>query len=368
MATETKIQWTAHSASPWYGCQHKVGADGTPHPGCLNCYAETNAGRNPGTLGVWGPNGTRVASKSFHANCKRWNAKAAKERIRQSVFPSICDPFEDWQGPISCSSGDEICVCDGCGKRVLFTEDCEGDNEVCRKLPRKVTMNDLRAEMFATIDACPWLDFLLLTKRPENVRRMWPPVNELGRWDSTGRDLPLRHYRKNVQLLYSASDQASLESGIGHLLVCRDLVPVLGLSLEPLVGPINFMRILIEAKLAACDEIPAGQLIEQVMRRELPKFAWLDWVIAGGESGAHARACNIEWIRSIVAQCKSGGVPCFVKQIGAKPNDNGKRLLLKSDGGSWHYKESPNDKKGGDWNEWPEDLRVREFPAEKVSA
>jgi protein gp37 len=344
MATDTKIQWTAHSASPWYGCQHKVDADGTPHPGCLNCYAETNAGRNPGTLGVWGPNGTRVASKSFHANCKRWNAKAAKERVRQSVFPSICDPFEDWQGPISCGGGDELCICDGCGKQVLFTEDCEGDSDLCRKLPRKVTMNDLRAEMFATIDACPLLDFLLLTKRPENVRSMWP-VNELGRWDSTGRDLPLRHYRKNVQLLYSASDQASLEAGIGELLKCRDLVPVIGLSLEPLVGPITF-------RWASWNHTSPENHLDGLRQ--------LDWVIIGGESGHGARPCHVANVREILAQCKEAGVPCFVKQLGSSPRPS----ALPSDVCVRFIK----DKKGGDWNEWPADLRVREFPKAQVFA
>jgi hypothetical protein len=54
--------------------------------------------------------------------------------------------------------------------------------------------------------------------------------------------------------------------------------------------------------------------------------------------------------RSIVAQCKAAGVACFVKWLGAMPQLHG-------------FTGIPiRDRKGGDWNEWPEDLRVREFP------
>lgn len=90
----------------------------------------------------------------------------------------------------------------------------------------------------------------------------------------------------------------------------------------------------------------------------------IDWVIAGGESGPHARPCDARWISSIVAQCKAAGVPVFVKQIGANPVH---------DLGDGHRDRTASlvravtgipltDRKGGDWNEWPEDLRVREYP------
>src|ERR1019366_7497597 len=98
MATETNISWADHTASPWYGCAHAtfVDADGKEksHVGCLSCYAETMSKRNPGTLGVWGKNGTRVMSASFHKNCLRWNREAERDGVVRSVFPSICDPFE----------------------------------------------------------------------------------------------------------------------------------------------------------------------------------------------------------------------------------------------------------------------------------
>jgi protein gp37 len=80
----------------------------------------------------------------------------------------------------------------------------------------------------------------------------------------------------------------------------------------------------------------------------------LDWVIVGGESGPGARPFYVEWARSVVKQCKAAGVPCFVKQLGRFPNGDGFPPDL-------DYRE--RDLKGGDWDEWPEDLRVREFPA-----
>lgn len=105
-------------------------------------------------------------------------------------------------------------------------------------------------------------------------------------------------------------------------------------------------------------------------------------MIVGGESGPGARPFDIAWARSTVEQCKAAGVAPFVKQLGAwilSPSDEGFRVnnYLLSDGSYWKPpviganagKRPPEavgfsllDKKGGDWLEWPEDLRVREFP------
>ena len=95
----------------------------------------------------------------------------------------------------------------------------------------------------------------------------------------------------------------------------------------------------------------------------------INWVIIGGESGPGARPCNVEWIRDLVGQCKEADVPAFVKQLGA--NATGSRAELHAIRGTttdvvfsfdliavWDLA----DKKGGDPSEWPEDLRVREFP------
>jgi hypothetical protein len=108
---------------------------------------------------------------------------------------------------------------------------------------------------------------------------------------------------------------------------------------------------------------------------------FLDWVIVGGESGAHARECNVAWIRSLVAQCRAAGVAVFVKQLGSNVIDRNDAGFLGDDrptcwpiGTEWNeiagdtgYQGAParirvENRKGGDPAEWPEDLRVREFP------
>jgi protein gp37 len=77
----------------------------------------------------------------------------------------------------------------------------------------------------------------------------------------------------------------------------------------------------------------------------------IGWVICGGESGQHARPCDIAWLRSIVEQCKAARVPVFCKQLGAKPMDGDRQVCM-------------DDAKGGDIKDpaWPEDLRVQEMP------
>jgi protein gp37 len=75
----------------------------------------------------------------------------------------------------------------------------------------------------------------------------------------------------------------------------------------------------------------------------------LDWAIWGGESKERARECHIEWLRNGVRQCRRDGIAPFVKQLGARPMLDGKPYPI-------------TDAKGGNMDEFPEDLRVREFP------
>jgi len=76
----------------------------------------------------------------------------------------------------------------------------------------------------------------------------------------------------------------------------------------------------------------------------------INWVVVGGESGSGAKPFQLEWARDVIRQCRQAGIAPFVKQLGAAPFDEDRRLNLR-------------DSHGGDWSEWPEDLRVREFPA-----
>jgi protein gp37 len=90
----------------------------------------------------------------------------------------------------------------------------------------------------------------------------------------------------------------------------------------------------------------------------------LDWVIIGGESGPQARPFNIEWARSVVAQCRAAGVACFVKQLGAKPFrcEELQAAPFDENCAKPQIAISLRDRKGGDISEFPEDLRVREYP------
>jgi protein gp37 len=81
---------------------------------------------------------------------------------------------------------------------------------------------------------------------------------------------------------------------------------------------------------------------------ELP-LDGIDWVIVGGESGTSARPFDLEWARSLREQCITSKSAFFVKQLGANPIDQGQALNL-------------SDRHGGNWDEWPSDLRIRQMP------
>lgn len=108
---------------------------------------------------------------------------------------------------------------------------------------------------------------------------------------------------------------------------------------------------------------------------ELPNPARLGLVIGGGESGSDSRLCELDWLRSLRNQCRSAKVPYFLKQVGSNPthgvNDGFPHRIgnvgqpLTVGDGFGRYSVTLIDRKGGDPQEWPEDLRVREFPKEQ---
>lgn len=344
MGTATKIEWCDATASPWYGCT-KVAE------GCKFCYAEVNAKRNTKTLGVWGPNGTRVLSRSFRHTCLKLQRAAEKDGRRRRVFPSICDPFEDWSRRLVDCHGRRLLVCDSCGSS--RADDDEAAASICDcgshwQRASWMTLDDARREMFAVSDGCPQVDFLLLTKRPQNILRMW---------ESTGTTCDCAIRRHNVWLGCSVSTQADADRDIPELLKCRGLAPVLFVSVEPLIERITL------------DSGPRGgppRWMTGEVDRDDPQ---IDWVIIGGESGPKARPCNVAWVRSLVQQCHAADVPAFVKQLGADCRDDDP-ISRCSWPGLTHFQANRDeqcrvmlhDTKGGDPEEWPDDLRVREFP------
>jgi protein gp37 len=181
--------------------------------------------------------------------------------------------------------------------------------------------------------------FLILTKRPERMRAF---VTERAR--QGGETLP------NVWLGTSVEDQASADERIPHLISTPAAVRFL--SCEPLLGPIHLKGWVGERRWVDA----AGMTVDTA-----PTL--IDWVIVGGESGPRARPMDLAWARSLVAQCRAAGVAPFVKQLGADAYE------VDHQGDGPHdqhdhetYGVPMRESHGRDMAEWPEDLRIREFP------
>jgi protein gp37 len=220
-----------------------------------------------------------------------------------------------------------------------------------------------RDELWRAVPQYKWLIFILVTKRIGNAEAMLPSD-----WVRDG--LP-----RNIWLLITTVNQAELDRDAPKLLRIKSWVH--GLSVEPMLGAIDASRWLGPW----CDHGSRPHLdgsgVTCMRCGGFGGCSGVSWVIVGGESGHGARPFDIAWARSIVAQCRSAGVPVFVKQLGERVTCNG------MSGPDEHWpiggqplREEMNphgqphgsfrkyliDKKSGDWNEWPADLRVREFP------
>lgn len=263
-------------------------------PGCKHCYAEREMDHRHGKV-KWGPSGTRVkTSEKYWKEPLKWSRDAGLAGERQRVFcASLADVFEEWGLPIHDHKGQQLFV------HADYTISAEQHG-------RQANLGDIRRELFKLIDNTPNLDWLVLTKRPENIRRMLPGRSKCASWpDCTHPDCIADHYYENVWFGTSVSEQESAEKNIPELLKCRDLSPVLFLSAEPLLGPIDLFH-----------------------------FDRVDWVICGGESGAEFRQMMTADALSLRDQCiKYDRIPFFFKQwSGLRPNDLGDFL----DGRQWH--------------------------------
>ena len=281
----------------------------------------------------------------------RMAGEPAPERPR--VFcASLADVFEDWQGPITTASGRHA------RKRFDGSWITDGTGGITRD-DFPLTMRDVRLRLFALIDATPNLDWLILTKRPENIAKMMPAYHPCGR-----DGCEVLHVRPNLWLGTSVENQQAADERIPHLLSVPAAVRFL--SCEPLLEEVSLRRAVPCGECGYRDTengygcFNGNECEDETWIRE----AGLHWVIVGGESGHGARPCNVEWIRSIRDQCRAAGVSCFVKQLGARPDSKMVPLQIAVD----DWKDYPEiltpliDKKGGDMAEWPNDLRVREFP------
>ena len=174
-------------------------------------------------------------------------------------------------------------------------------------------------EVFEVMAECPQHTFQILTKRPERIASVL--FGEEGRFYLWRGD-----FLPNVWLGTSIEDQPSADDRIPKLLASGWAGKVF-VSYEPAIGPVD-LRVFANQK-------GHDYSVFRNCHALIP-----DWVIAGGESGPGARPAHSDWFRSVISQCKSAGVPIFMKQIIEK----GRKVPFET---------------------WPDDLQIREFPEVK---
>jgi protein gp37 len=238
-------------------------------------------------------------------------------------------------------------------------------------------------DIFGIMALAHWHTFQVLTKRPQRMLeylragdhgiinqfkqiqrgggigpRLMFKALDMKRRDRVEWQWPL----PNVHMGVSVEDQETADQRIPFLL--ETPAAIRWVSAEPLLGPIDLDGFL-TFEYPHCAGFVGGHAEEGYCTRchghlsdriHTTPSGKIDWVVVGGESGPGARSMNIEWARSIVAQCNAARVPVFVKQLGAIPFEPSKYQRT-GDAGL-----NLKNKKGGDISEWPEDLRVREFP------
>lgn len=248
MAERSAIEWTDNTFNPWWGCQRVS-------PACARCYADSLARRYGHSL--WEADGPRrILSDAHWLKPLRWNARAEQRGEPLKVFcASMADVFEDHR-----------------------------------------EVKPLRSRLWSLIEDTPWLQWQLLTKRPENVMEMVP-------WGDA--------WPENVWL---------------------------GVSVEN--SRFTFRVEIIRQLPAAIRFVSAEPLLASVFENDKPNRAPLSlegihWVIAGGESGPRARPTRLEWLRELREACASTSAAFFLKQLGGHPDKRGKEKAV-LDGRLWH--------------------------------
>lgn len=228
MAKNSHIEWTHHTFNPWWGCV-KVS------PACDNCYAELWAKRMGHQL--WGSHASRrFFGRAHWREPLTWNEEARLTGRRERVFcASMADVFE-----------------------------------------QRSELKAERLKLWDLIERTPNLDWLLLTKRPQNILKIAP-------WRS--------QWPTNIWLGATVENQAVAEKRLPFLLSIPAAIRFL--SCEPLLGSLN---------------------LHDWFRRD--GFHSIDWIIAGGESGPGSRPMHPDWVLSLLTQCQAFDVPFHFKQWG----------------------------------------------------
>lgn len=334
MAENSRIGWTDHTFNPWIGCA-KVS------PGCKNCYAEVDTfARRERSHGreLWGPHANRHrTSAAYWKKPLTWNKASWYE----------CDVC-GWRGV---AHAEALCRCGHPVVRVMKPTRqrvfCASMADVFEDRP---DLSLWRDDLFKLIEQTPNLDWLILTKRPENVKRTLPD---------------------NVWLGVSVENQTRAQQRIPILQKIDAKIKFL--SCEPMISYID-LSMAVEPDEDAWDEVNAAwddddepeefvpeceaecdwvnygnNLVENPEHREWEwrrresagfktlKHGVIDWVICGGESGPHRREMELQWAEILYNECKQAGIPFYMKQDSAsKPGQQGRLSDL-----LWNVKEFP---------------------------
>jgi protein gp37 len=392
----TKIEWThppghkGETLNPVVGCR-PIGT------GCLNCYAATLVGvrhqHNP-KLPKYHGRGLTVLNNERHV----FSGKIVLDR------EVALKPLR-WRDPrcVFIASMGDLFYGNEADRRAWTAAGRDG-KEFDEEL---LELTKIVALVFAVAIECPQHRFLLLTKRPDRAAALLNDPEfrrRVGSWLKCnfgqkfgGTIIDCVEYSgpwpvANVAIGCSVSTQKDADENIPYLLACAAAMRFV--SYEPAVEAVDF-RALNDGKVDALAGAKLRRMGEHNAAGEwdegdywMPASARLDWLIVGGESGPKARPFDLDWARSAIKQCAQAKVACFVKQLGAEPEgefvkcphcghideveafdalgaDPGNVFCIKCGKPEFSIERCEHtfqDRHGGDWDEWPEDLRVREWP------
>lgn len=344
---ETSIEWTHRTWNPVRGCSRVS-------EGCRHCYAERMASR------------FAAPGKTFHGFAKASGTSGWTGRV-ELIYDKLREPR-------SIRKPQRIFV-----------------NSMSDLFHERLT-DDQIDEVFVAMASAPWHTFQVLTKRASRMLEYFEhTASGSPRHAIVSETLKRRFGRycewplKHVWLGVSVEDQRSAIERVPSLL--RAPAATRFISAEPLLGPLALLL----SEWGHCYHSGASGRDHLSSHRECASH--LDLVIVGGESGPGARPFDVAWARAIVRQCREAGIACFVKQCGSnvrtrndslstehnpdvptdwpEPEGGWGRIDENLDGYRDGYQGAPiriylKDRKGGDPAEWPEDLRVRQFPGESA--
>lgn len=351
MSNVTKIEWTAwqdpsgawrpgYTSNPIYALNRETGKRGHmcvhASPGCERCYSEQWNGWRGNGLQFRAQDLTRAEFVLNEKEIGAWRKLPAGARC---FVADMTDLFGEW------------------------------------------VSDEWLDRVFAGMALAPQVAFQILTKRADRMRDYMAPPRGHRVWEAAGRiareagreDLlptPPEWPLPGVWLGVSVEDQRRADERIPALL--NTPAAVRFLSCEPLLGPIDLFG---DAFDDASDRENLGPAVTMRGYSYQTDYGtgieWdadyevgIDWCIIGGESGRGARSMGLPWARSLVKQCRAASVPCFVKQLGARPVEYRPMLNFDDAEDMLPHIVPLKHPKGGMVEEWPADLRVREFPTE----